>query len=562
MNLNKNKFLNRTNLLLLGLVCTIMSGYAFISSDEDRSFAITKNLDLFEKLYREVHKSYVDEVEPAKLMRAGLDSMLKSLDPYTNYISEGQIEGYRMKQGGAAANIGVQLIKKGEEIIISEVEENAGADKAGLQAGDILFAIDGANTEGKTVEDVNQVLIGQPSSEIQINYKKPNSSTIKTVTVIRQKEVPTSIPHFEMVDKNTAYIKLKTFIKRDCTKELLGTLKKLQEENDVKQLIIDLRFNGGGLLAEAIKMVNLFVDANNLVVSTKGKVPDWDKEYKTQASSVEPDLPLIVLVNGRSASASEIFAGCMQDYDRGIVIGQRTFGKGLVQQTKDIGYNSKLKLTVAKYYLPSGRCVQAIDYSGRYKDGGAIKVPDSLRTVFKTQNGRKVFDGGGVDPDIEVKSEVFSNISYTLQKNHLLFDFATQYKINNPEITKANEFEISDALYNEFVTYLQGKDYEYTTKSEKILEQLKEKAEEEQYKSAIENTLQQLNTKIQTAKDKDLYAFKDEVKRLLKYEIISRYYYEKGKVEASLGEDPVILKALELFKDKKQYKTLLETVKK
>ncbi len=543
------------SILVLGI--TAFSLLAF-SLDDSRFFAIIKNLELYESLYREVNKSYVDDVEPAKLMRSGIDSMLKSLDPYTNYISEGQIEGYRMQQGGGAGNIGVGLIKKKGDpyVTISKLDKGTPAFEAGLIVGDRITAVGGATAKDRSVEDVQKVLVGEPGSNVQITYERLGKSTPQTALVTRAKNIKSSIPYFGMVDDKTAYVKLRTFIKRGCTQEVKGAIEKLQKDNEVESIIIDLRHNGGGLLGEAVTMVNLFVEQGEMVVSTKGKVADWQKEYKTPGAAFDTEIPLIVLTDGRSASASEIFAGCMQDHDRGVVIGQRTFGKGLVQQTRDIGYNSKLKLTVAKYYLPSGRCVQAIDYSGRYKDG-SIKVPDSLRTKFYSKNKRLMYDGGGVDPDIEMEKLEYARVTQSLLKEHLLLDFVSDFRKKNDSIAPANEFEISESLYSEFVAYVQGRSYNYDTKTEDLITKLQESTKKEKYDSNVASSLDNLKAKVIQSKSSDIYRFKDEISQLLKEEIISRYYYEKGKVEASLDSDPIVLEALDLFKDKERYQQIL-----
>ncbi len=548
-----------TFISVLLLSITTLGLFAFSFSDDSRFFAIVKNLELYESLYREVHKSYVDDVEPAKLMRSGIDSMLKSLDPYTNYISEGQIEGYRMQQGGGAGNIGAGLVKKKGDpyVTISQLDEGTPAFEAGMMVGDRIMTINGATAKNRSVDDVQKVLVGEPGSEVIITYERLGKSSPQTAKVVRKKNIKSSIPYFGMVDEKTAYVKLRTFIKRGCTQEVKAAIEKLKNDNEVESIIIDLRHNGGGLLGEAVNMVNLFVEQGEMVVSTKGKVADWQKEYKTPNAAFNTEIPLVVLTDGRSASASEIFAGCMQDHDRGVVIGQRTFGKGLVQQTRDIGYNSKLKLTVAKYYLPSGRCVQAIDYSGRYKDG-AIKVPDSLRTKFYSKNKRLMYDGGGVDPDIAMEKKEYARITQSLLKEQLILDFVSDYRRRNEEIAPADTFEVSEALYEQFVAYVNEHSYAYDSKTEELIEKLKKSTSKEKYDASVKQNLEQIAAKVKQAKTSDIYRFKDEIAQLLKEEIIGRYYYEKGKVQASLDSDPIVQEALSLFEDKTRYKQILE----
>lgn len=516
-------------------------------------FALLKNINLFADLYREVNRSYVDNVEPAQLMRTGIDSMLKSLDPYTNYITESQIENARLQQDESNADIGVELNKMGDYVVVQDVYEDLPAYKAGIKQGDKIIAVNGMPAKGRAIDDVKQILRGQPNSEVKITVLR--NDTEQTLSAQRDRAEPKSVPYSGMLDDGkTGYIKLNIFT-QGCAMEVQKAIVSLQAKG-MTQLIFDLRHNGGGLLKEAIDIVNLFVPKDQLVVSTKGRDEEWNKEYKTLKDALVPDLPLTVLIDGRSASASEIVSGTIQDLDRGIVIGQRSFGKGLVQQTKQIGYNAQLKLTVAKYYTPSGRCVQAIDYYGTYKDG-ATAVPDSLRKTFKTRNGRPVYDGSGVEPDVAVDKNVDVNVVKTLQDNLLLFDYATHYYYKNPQIAAAQAFEFGDTDFDDFVRFLGDKNYKYDTQTEATLEKIRKAAEREKYEQAISGSLTQLDSRIKQEKQKDLYRHKDELKRLLKQEIIGRYYFQKGRVEAGLKTDPNVQKSLALFADKAEYTKIL-----
>ncbi len=542
----------KTTIIGLLLGCFAFTSYSFLGGGH--YFEIAKNIDLYAQLYRELNMSYVDNVEPAKLMRDGIDAMLKSLDPYTNYISEAQIEGYKLKSKAAVGNIGVKLKKKDKEIVILEIYEGLPAHKAKLMVGDVIMAVNGKETTDKTEADVNKILQGQPGSEVILSIKRGNQSS-QRFTVTRDKAKAKSVPYHGMLNDKVGYLKLKSFT-RNCSNEVVKAIKDLKGEG-MESLVFDLRYNGGGLLAEAINMVNIFVNKDQEVVSTKGKTDKWNKSYKTKKEAYDKDIPVVVLINGRSASASEILSGNMQDLDRGVLVGRRSFGKGLVQQTKDIGYNSKLKLTVAKYYLPSGRCVQAIDYSGRYKDDGPVKIPDSLKVAFKTNNGRTVYEGVGVDPDVEIEEKKYANITQSLLKNHLIFDYANQYRTKHASIAEAGKFNFTDRDFEDFTRFLSNKKYEYTTKSEKILEKLKKSAEKEKYVGAIKTTLTEVERKIKQEKAQDLRTFKDEIKYLLKREIVSRYYYQKGEVEVSLSDDDDVKKAIEILQSPTQYQKIL-----
>lgn len=539
---------------ILALGGALLFSYSFL--DNGKYFEIAKNLELYADLYRELDESYVDEINPAGLMRKGIDSMLKTLDPYTNYITEAQIEGFRMQRTGASGSIGVDLLLRNDYVYLSDVYENQPAQKAGLMAGDKISAINGASAKDRTIEEVQQILQGQPGSELKITYLRPGESAEQTVTVLRNKEEGNSVPHFSMLNKNTGYIKMKSFT-QNCTAEVAEALEKLQKDNEVKNLVLDLRHNGGGLLTEAINMVNLFVPKGQVVVSTSGKTEEWQKEYKTPSEPLAPYLPLVILIDEKSASASEIVSGTIQDLDRGVIIGVKSFGKGLVQQTKDIGYNAKLKLTVSKYFIPSGRCVQAIDYSGRYLDGIST-VPDSLRKTFKTRNGRTVYDGSGVTPDVEVQQPKYANITQSLLDNYLIFDYATQYRQQHDSIAPPTEFDLTDADFDSFVKFLADKNYEYTTESEKNLKQLLESVKEENYSNAVEVVITKLQNTIKEEKQKDLRKYKNEITELLKLEIISRYYFQKGEIQATLNDDDNIKKALALFANAAEYEKILK----
>lgn len=551
-------------LVFSGLTFLGIASFAYLNTNS-RSFEIVKNVALFQAAYDLINDQYVDEIEPAKTMKKGLEGMLKNLDPYTNYITESQIEGFKLQRSESAADIGADIFKHSlsQEIVIQKIHEGLAAQKAGLQAGDRIVSVNGEAVKDRSADEVRQILQGQPESTVKIGILRSNSTEIQVFTVQRSKEESKNVPYFDMLNENTGYIKLNMFGQK-CASEIESALNTLKENKNLKYLIFDLRDNGGGLLNEAIDILNFFVPKGVMLVSTKGKDTEWkDKEYFTTKTPIDAEIPVIVLVNDHSASASEIVSGNFQDLDRGVILGQRTFGKGLVQQTKQLVYKAMVKLTVSKYFLASGRCIQAIDYSGRYKDG-VSKVPDSLRTEFKTMySKRKVYDGGGVDPDVLTEKPKKANITEALIKNHLIFDYATyycqQHPLNkNPNAdTTTKKIRITDQDFDNFANFLSNKKYDYTTATEEILSKLKQTTSKEKYQQNIPQTLNDIETKIKAEKQKDLVTHKNEIMDLLRHEIASQYFYEKGRVINSLNDDQDVKKALQLFENKEEYTKLL-----
>jgi len=454
--------------------------------------------------------------------------------------------------GGIGALIGLQ---KGK-IVISEPYEGFPAQKFGLRAGDIILEVEGKSTEEMTTEDVSNLLKGPANKPVKIKLQRPGEKKPFEVDVVREKIAIDAVPYYGMVDNNTAYIRLSNFT-TNCSEDVKKAFLELKK-NEPEALILDMRSNPGGLLQEAVKIVNLFVPKGSEIVSTKGKVKQWDRTYTATSSPVDTTIRIAVLTNRGSASASEIVAGAMQDLDRGLVIGERTFGKGLVQTTRDLSYNTKLKVTTAKYHIPSGRCIQALDYSHRNEDGSVGYVPDSLITEFSTKKGRKVYDGGGVVPDIVLEPDQLSNLSIALITRFLIFDFATQFSNQNESITGPEEFEITDDIYTQFSAFVQETDFEYESQSEKLLENLIEKAKEEKYYELASDEFERIKERLEPQLDKDLTVFSSEIKSLLKSEIVSRYYYQKGAVRASIGEDNVIQKAIDELASPITYKSYFE----
>jgi len=526
-------------------------GIATIGSDHNKYFEISKNIEIYTNLYKEINTYYVDDLDPAKLMRTGVDAMLESLDPYTNYISESEIEGFRYITDGKYNGIGAIIRKIDDYITITEPYDNCPAQKAGLKAGDIVLEIDGKPTKGRSTDDVSAILKGFPGTEVILTIKRPGETKDLKITLVRDEVVVPNVPYSGMVNENIGYIALSTFT-RNAGRNVGEALKKLKEENPkLKGIIFDLRGNGGGLLTEAVNVSNVFVPKGEMVVTTKGKVADWDRSFKTLNRPVDEEIPLVLLIDKGSASASEIVSGVIQDLDRGVLVGQRSYGKGLVQNTRDVGYNSKVKMTTAKYYIPSGRCIQGVSY----KNGEPVDIPDSLRTDFKTKNGRIVQDGGGVKPDIFVEHASNFNIIIDLWRKNLIFNYVTEYCLENENVPEIADFEFTK--YDDFVQYLSDKGFEYETESEKILKDLIEKAEKEEMLSSIQNDIKAIEDKIDVEKKNELMKHQETISNIIEKEIAGRYYFQKGKIEVSLKNDDEIKEAIAIINDTEQYKKLL-----
>ncbi len=540
---------------MLVLVALVATSAMFVSTDYNKYFEISKNLEIFANIYKELNTSYVDEIDPAKLMRTGVDAMLKSLDPYTNYISESEIAGFKLQVTGRYGGIGASIrkLKDRDYVVITEPYEGFPAEKAGLQAGDEIISIAGKSAKGKTTKEVSDILKGAPGDEVSITVRRPGTSKDFDVKLKRQEVKIPNVPYSGMLDDGTAYVALTTFTQR-AGANVADAIEKLKKDNDVKSIVLDLRGNGGGLLKEAVNLSNVFVDKGEEVVTTRSRNVENDRSFRTLNKPLDLETPVAVLIDGSSASASEIVSGVIQDLDRGVLVGQESFGKGLVQNTRQVGYNSKLKLTTAKYYIPSGRCIQAVNY----KDGKTSTIKDSLRTEFKTRNGRSVFDGAGVKPDVEVEIPEMSNVELALMRQNVIFDYATQYKLKNAEIAPASEYTFTDADFKDFEQFVAGRDLDYETSSEKELKQLEEKAKKENYYDAIKTDLEAMKQKIAADKKKDLQKNKATITRLIEREIVQRYYYQKGAVEVGLKGDPYIDAALKVLKDQQRYQSILK----
>lgn len=525
-------------------------------NDSGRFFEIAKNLDIFATLYKEVNTYYVDEVAPSKLMKAGIDAMLKSLDPYTNYIAEDDIEDFRTMTTGQYGGIGANIGKRENKTIVQLPYEGYPAQKAGLLAGDEILKIDGISLERKSAMEVNKLLRGQANTPIKLEVKRYGVDKPLMVDIVRDKIQIDNVPYYGMVTSEIGYFQLAGFT-IDAGREVRTAILKLKELG-AKKIIFDLRDNPGGLLNEAVNISNLFVPKGKDIVSTKGKLAERNRMYKAIDEPIDTEIPLVVLTSSTSASASEIVSGVMQDYDRAVLVGERTYGKGLVQETRPLSYNSQLKVTTAKYYIPSGRCIQSIDYAHRNADGTAGKISDSLRVAFKTATGRVVFDGGGISPDVEVKEKQFSDISKTLSNKGYFFDYATKFRAENPTIVKAKDFNLSDAEYQKFISFLSNKDISYSTSVEQAVEDLIKKSKEDKHFDDIKNDIEVMKKRIYTNKANDLIRFKAEIREMLEQEIVSRYYFQKGMIESTFDDDEDILTAINILNTPDKYYAYLK----
>ncbi|RKE03114.1 S41 family peptidase [Marinifilum flexuosum] len=526
-------------------------------SRDERNFEISKNLNIYYTMFRELNLFYVDEIDPGDLVKKSMDAMLKTLDPYTTYISESDIEDFKLMTTGEYAGIGALISKHKDEVIIAEPYEGFPAYKAGLKAGDVMLEINGTSTKDKSTDDVSNLLKGQPNVPLTIKIKRPGVKKTMDKKLVREKIQLKSVPYYGMITDSIGYIHLNQFTNKSAG-EVKNALKELKVQN-AKSIVLDLRGNPGGLLDQAIEITNLFVNKGEDIVSTKGKVSKWDKSYKATKSPLDSEIPIAVLVNRGSASASEIVSGAIQDLDRGVVLGNRTFGKGLVQTTRNLTYNTKLKVTTAKYYIPSGRCIQALDYSNRNEDGSVGKVADSLITEYHTKNGRSVYDGGGILPDIKVDADTYSILSLNMIRDFMFFDFATLYANKTESIESAKEFKVSDDLFNEFVEFVkESKDFTYKSESTEILKALKKSAKEEKNFDISTDEFDALEAKLAPNLDRDIQRFKDELKELLAHEIVKRYHYQKGGIEFSLRDDKTLLRAIEVLESNNEYVGILD----
>ena len=535
------------------LAIVLFAGLSLLAFKADDYFEISKNLDIFVSVYKEVNTSYVDEVKPGELIRAAIDGMLKSLDPYTNFYSEAQTEDYRYEVTGTYAGIGSTIRTVDDYVAIESPYDNFPAQKAGLLPGDKILEIDGISMKGKTSSQVTDYLKGNAGTSFNMKIERYGVGELNK-TITREQITMKNVPYFGMVDNKVGYIELTGFTP-NAGKEVRDAVLALKAEG-AQSLILDLRNNGGGLLFEAINIVNVFVNRGETIVVTKGKYPEDNQTLKTLNAPVDIEIPLIVMINGNSASASEIVSGSLQDLDRAVLVGRNSYGKGLVQSTKPLTYNTQMKITTAKYYIPSGRLIQRLDY-GNKVNGKAIAVADSAKQHFKTRNGRAVVDGEGIQPDVLVEEEAYSKIAQSLLQNNLTFKYANVFKSKNESIVKPTDFNISDEVFSDFEKYLKDKDYTYITKTEEALKQVSKQAKEDKYYELLKDELAKLEAEMLETKKGDLKANKQEIKELLEYEIVKRYYFDKGKVEVTFDDDKDLARALSILGNSADYNKIL-----
>ena len=539
--------------LLFALVGIIAFSF---TSPAERYFEIAKNLDIFASLFKEVNSLYVDDVNPNQLMRTGIDAMLNSLDPYTNYIGEDEVENYRTMNTGQYGGIGAVTRVIGNRTLVTMIYEGYPAERNGLKIGDEVVKMDEVELAKISIEEANRLMRGQVGTNVRLTVKRVGSPNLIELEFKREKVKISNVPYFGMVSKNIGFVQLTDFTP-DAGKEVKNAILQLKEKG-ATGIILDLRDNPGGLLFEAVNICNLFIPKGKVVVTTKGKIQEHNIAYETLNNPIDLTIPVAVLINRGSASASEIVAGTLQDYDRAIVIGEKSFGKGLVQISRPLSYNSQVKITTAKYYTPTGRCIQVLDYSHRRDDGSVGSIPDSLKKEFKTTNGRIVYDGGGIDPDIIVDGQDISSLTQVLYSNGFIFDYASLYASTHLTISPAKDFKLTDKEYDEFVAWVKAKQYNYRSPVEIQLSLLKEQAKSERYYQDLQPQIDEIEGLLKENRKKDLYTFKDQIKGFLEQDIASRYYLEKGITEVEFKYDADIAKSIEVLNNPTEYKKKLK----
>jgi len=539
---------------MLALVPAVVL-FAFAAPPAEKYFEIAKSLDIFSTLFKEVNAYYVDEVDPAKLIDQGINGMLENLDPYTVYIPEDESESFSIQTTGQYAGIGALIGIVNNKTVVTHPYFGFPAYRAGVRVGDEFVSVDGKDMRGKPSSAVSAALKGKPKTDVELVLHRPGLKDDIKFKIARERIKITNVVYSGMIDAATGYIKLDDFTP-GASKEVADAVVKLKSSG-AKKLVLDLRDNPGGLLYEAINIVNIFIPKNKEVVSTKGKAAEWNKTYVSLNEPIDTEIPLAVLTSGGSASAAEIVAGALQDYDRAVLIGEKTFGKGLVQTTRQLAYNAQLKVTTAKYYIPSGRCIQALDYTHRQSDGHVNRFADSLKAEFKTAHGRKVYDGGGLDPDVKVEPETFGSAASELLTSGMLFEYASLYCSENTAPASLKGFRLSDAEYNKFVSWVKTQKFQYSDALDKRADDLIAAAKTEKIYSELSANLNDLKSKIAANHENDFTRFKSEISSLLELEIAFHYGLNAGQAEASIDRDPEILAALKTLSDESGYKKAL-----
>ena len=537
----------------------IASTGLFTNVSAQNDFEIVKNVDIFISVLNELNEKYADEISPGELTQTAIKAMLKSLDPYTVYYNEGEIESYRMTNAGESSDIDVTLQTVDKQLVVTDMIGDGPSVKAGLRVGDRILSVNGQSSANRDIDAVYLAMRGQPGSTYTVEVYRPTERKNLTFKVKREKVKQPNIPWSGLLGDKVGYIKLNQFLEK-AGSDVYDAFKKLKEDG-MEYLILDLRDNGGGLLGEAVNIIDIFVGKDVKVVETKGKIEEMNHTYSTRNEAADPNIPIVVLVNEHSASASEIVSGSLQDLDRAVIVGKKSFGKGLVQKVYSMDYNTSMKVTVSKYYIPSGRCVQNIEYFDRDTTKGGYKIPDSLAVAYKTKNGRTVYDKGGVEPDVEVPDEEIPDILTALIEERAIFDFANDYRAKHETIAEAEDFVVDDAIYNEFLQFLKANQYAYTTEVETKLEELKAAAEADNAFAGMQTAYNQLKAQIETLKTQDLTTHKAEISRALTQEIVSRYYFSTGKLVNSLHHDSYIEAAKSVLLNKSRYNAILSPKK-
>jgi carboxyl-terminal processing protease len=546
--------MNKKLVVFLLLVCGAI-GLSFTPPAE-RYFEIAKNLDVFASLFKEVNALYVDEINPNKTIRTGIDAMLASLDPYTNFISEDEVEDFRTLNTGQYGGIGAVTRVFNNRTVVTMVNENYPAYKNGLKIGDEVIKMNGIELSKLTLEEANHLMRGQVGTLVKLTVKRMGKENPFDIEFKREKIKISNVPYFGMVSTDVGYVQLTEFTP-DAGKEVKNAVASLKEKG-AKYMILDLRGNPGGLLMESVNICNLFIPKGKKVVDTKGKVENSNITYETLNSPIDLEIPVVVLINRGSASASEIVAGTLQDYDRAVILGERSYGKGLVQIPRPLSYNSQVKITTAKYYTPTGRCIQVLDYSHRREDGSVASIPDSLKKEFLTSRGRKVFDGGGIEPDVTLEAEEAAIISQILYGNGFIFDYATLYAFNHPSIADAKTFSLTNQEYAEFENWMKTKTYTTQSPIEAELADLTDEAKREKFYEDLKPQLEQIKSSLADSKKTELSRHKDQIKKLLEREIVSRYFFEKGTVETGFKYDQEVKAAMNVLHNQTEYKKILK----
>ena len=531
---------------VLSLVVIMIVGMSAVVNKNDKLFEITKNIEIFANAFQKLNTNYVDEIDPSELMRIGIDAMVSSLDPYTNYISESQVESYRLANEGKYQGMGVVIDKVGDYITILEAYEDGPALKAGLKVGDQIVEVNGFKTKGKSTEEMNAIAKGVAGTTMNLRIKRPGENKEMDVELIRGETIIPNVPYSGRVSENIGYISLTVFT-ANAGKNITKALKELKKDGNLDGVILDLRYNGGGLLREAVEISNIFLPQGMEVVSIKGKIKERDRSFETMRPAIDPDIPIVVLTNKRSASASEIVSGVIQDYDRGVVMGQRTFGKGLVQNTEEIGYNSRVKLTTSKYYIPSRRCIQAV----KYENGEPVDIPDSERSKFKTANGRVVLDGGGVTPDVKLPAKEQSEYTKALISENIIFKYVNEYTSGIDSLDAPGTFQFDD--YAGFKSFVQKSGFDFNSELETKIGELKKDSDQ-----MLSTEFDQLLSKLDGLQKDNLDTYKEEIIKEIEIQVVTRYYFQSGKAKQKLNGDSEVQEAIALLNDPARYNKILK----